>query len=571
MAEGGDRSKSHWYVEEDSDDSCTTVSTSLGEEFWEDESWSDLFQTEPGLPTNPPRPRLESYYQTPKSQTYQVPRPAGDPDYQVPEGPALLAPTDGRGRILPRARSHGARRASARLAFSPFDVEDLVDLRDSSRTPAPQHGCPNPAPGFGEYEEIDDVSPAAYSSPRRQKKQGGGSGPDKPKVSKKLKVPAAGLAKLGNKLAGMKDLGHSFKSMLNLRDEEPRSRKEPKAHLPSQPPIHVMGPAQNPVLKNAYMLYIDGPLGVGKSTLIESINSMLPCDTVACFGEPMTYWKHVFNDCVRDVYKLTGPNMAGKHSTSAKLLSTQMKFAAPMNALKRAIDRCCEGQAAAARTSPLDCWAVFDRHPVSATVVFPFVFLKKGLLSFQDFLALLSTFTANSGDILALLTLEVQETVRRLKARRRAFEDSVDTDYVADLASAYHRLYCSWLLLQYLSPEQVVEICFGVTSAHGICAKAQGMKPKTKIVERMFAGSLFAVISDMISPFVGSSTLVELCYNFCLELKKLTFLVVDATPHTGDCAGLWTDIYMQALRTPSIKTRTVDWQSLKILARDFSN
>lgn len=506
---------------------------------------------------------------SPRASNYDVPRPSGQ-NYDVPR-------PSGQNYQVPRTRRPEETGAKSRCHALAPNFEALCDMSDHKLKDRAASCCEVSSLSLGEdYEEIDLVCEQTV----RPKKKGVAHRAAR-LVSRGLRGPAAGLAKLGNQLAGMRDLGQNFKSMLNLRDDDTReeeteegyqARETPEeaerlaGHVPA--PVHLLQSPDAKSARNVYTLFIDGPMGCGKSTLIRSIHRLLTGTNVACFREPMDYWRGVFSDCIDNVYRLTSKRASLRNSAS--LLAVQTKFLTPMRALQDCVNRCSLDGNNSAQTTSLDSWALFDRHVISASVVFPLVFLKRGILSFEHFMGLLSMFRADEGDVIVLLSLDDEEACRRLKRRNRKSEQGITRQYIRDLRDAYHKAYCAWLLLRQLGPVGVAEICVKTATMHGVCARTSGLRGKVPVMEKLWSKSLFMVIADVIEPFNTNAALMQIVYAVACELNKLEFLVVDATKFTDDVPGLWTDIYMQTLRTPSIKTRVLDWTYLTAIARDFS-
>lgn len=535
MAEGGKPSQTVWYFD-NSKDGASASSPSSCEDGTDTQTWEELFKSD-----------LDFNREEQPGEHYQKPRTAPEKVYQVPSN----IPLPEEASILGNVKG---KKSSA-------NFEKLARL--SGLAEVSPHSSPETASSQGYYEDIEweptQEKPKKKIFSRSQRSSCSF-------IPKQLKKPAQGLAQLGNKLANMRDLSESFKSLLHLKDDSPERSQEVKHPAP----VHLLRPSQHPDQRSIYTVFVEGPMGVGKSTLITSMAKFSTGDNVICFLEPLNYWKHVFSDCIQQVYKYTSPWRAGRKSTSCRLLSIQTKFRTPIECLQTAIDRCmagCEPQ----RQKGNENWVLVDRHLISPCVVFPLLFLKRGLLSFDHFLSLISGFRASPGDTIALLTLHETENLRRLKERSRVFEETVDAQYLKDLVSAYHSVYCSWLLLQYVSCVGVVEVCMGSTNIVSAYARTSSHKNKCHVVEKLFSKSIFPILADIVEPFSHSPTLMELCYGFCLQLKKLQFLVTEVTEFTDDVPGLWTSIYMQAVRSPSIKTRTGDWKALTALSKDFIN
>ncbi|AIB03176.1 thymidine kinase [Bovine gammaherpesvirus 6] len=384
-------------------------------------------------------------------------------------------------------------------------------------------------------------------------------------VSKQKMKPSSN--KILTQAARIKELSGSLWNVLNISDyDASHSRKQPKEVPKLAVPISIFKTQREKCFKRACTLYFEGGMAVGKSTLIQYIQSSLGIDTVITFPEPMYYWTEVYNNVLKKIYKANKHWKPAKDSVSAELLSCQLKFAAPLKSMWTYTNRCMNPESELVPVAPLDNWVVFDRHMLSACIVFPSLLLNKGMLSFGDFMHILGTFQATVGDTIVLLTLGVQENYRRIKRRARKYEEFVDMHYLKDVRGAFNTAYYAWLFLQYFSIEEVLKVCTKVTTLKDICSARGNVATETAL--KIWSSSLFATLEEVIEPFNHSCTLIETCSHFCHELYKLQFVVIDVSEFNNDVEGAWSSIYMQTLKNPDIKTRSLDWTALKNLSRE---
>lgn len=561
----------------DEDDGPLTDTSSLRDDDCWDES---IICSEDVLLSLPPPkpPRVPKYLMSDLDRDLEE-------DYQAPIWPPLLAPTDTRGRIISRTGTNNfmsgphiqqsintCKKAQNTqvdtkgiLNTNKYDFENysVIDSPDSEESDTSSRGKDEHMCQFPGWIDVHlDDSPKHFNNKNKPKFHLN----SKWNVKKLSKSSAGkGLGKLGSKFTSMKDLSGNLKHMLNIKDIDrgENSHEEESIFIP----IDIIKCPYPPLIKHACMLHLEGTMGVGKSTLIRHLDSMLTENTVATFLEPMTYWKFVYTDVIGRIYKATKPHRAGRDSTSAEILSCQMKFLTPFKCIKSAINRLCKEEEK--KLAPLDNWIVFDRHIISPTLVFPYMFLRRGLLSFEAFVSIISCFSCQATDVVVLLNLDEDENVMRITKRNRPLE-SVSKRYIQDLNVAYNAVYCSWLLLQHFQPSEIVELCLSTLNLLDLCANKVGSGMKLSIVEKLFNQSFFFGLRDVLNPFKHNCTVIEICMRLCEELKKIQFIVVNASEFTDDLCGLWTSIYMQTLNNPAIKTRAVDWSNLTLLSREYN-
>ncbi|ALE14732.1 ORF21 [Felid gammaherpesvirus 1] len=324
-------------------------------------------------------------------------------------------------------------------------------------------------------------------------------------------------------------------------------------------------------LKNAYFIYIDGCIGVGKTTLIKYLTKALNDENLITFNEAMTYWTQYYSDCVQGIYdctKSTKKNL-GSDDVSHKIFSHQVKFITPLKTLQTSSYNFVF-ESNKFKTKTADNWVIFDRHQLSAAVAFPLAHYLGGFLKPDHLLGLFSQFTARDGDIIVLMNRCATDVLGMVKNRGRLYEEKVDITYLNILAEAFLLVYNGWLLLQFFSPEELVRVVIsGISLTDALyCKKLKD--EKNQFIKDTFNNSVFSILMDIIKKFPVNCTIIQLCLTLCQELKKLHFVVVNASDYMNDLVGIWAEIYMQVLKISSIKTQTVDWNGLARLSRAFN-
>ncbi|AAK38221.1 ORF13 [callitrichine gammaherpesvirus 3] len=387
----------------------------------------------------------------------------------------------------------------------------------------------------------------------------------KPSFLTHLPIPRGEFTKLSRSAAQLKKLSGSVLNILHLDDEQETSKA--RAWDPSRRvPIVTQFKNHTPVYKPACSLYFEGVPGVGKTTMLKHLKSVFG-DLTVVFNEPMAFWTGVYENTLKRTSKLL-KGRGGQTSGSADLLSCQMKFATPFRVAAARKRTFYSSENGPRPVAPLDCWILHDRHLIAATVVFPLLHLKNKLLSFSDFIQLLSTFNAEDGETIVWLKLNMAENLRRIKKRGRRYEAS-NEEYLKRVNWAYHAVYCAWLLTQYFTPEDIVRVCAGITTISTVCHHSPTPIIRSSVAEKLYKSSIFNVLKDVIHPFRADTVLLEVCLTFAKTLARLQFIIVDLSEFQDDLPGCWTEIYMQALKNPQIKSHFFDWNGLSKFQTDF--
>lgn len=318
------------------------------------------------------------------------------------------------------------------------------------------------------------------------------------------------------------------------------------------------------------VVYIDGPMGVGKSTVVGAIAGSLKDSDILAFPEPYRFWTKTHGNVFRELNKCTGFGSAGKRGVSAKLLAAQLKIGAGLSALGGYLDQ--QTDFSASGTGPegvLHRWCIFDIHPVSAYVVYPLCFLKRGHLGVNHFLLLLGLFRSVAGDVVVVLTGDPKSNLKRVKRRGRANESGVSLGMIEELHRAYAATAAARRLLDYVSTAEVVALCFGSLTLNDLVLSAAASEDGVTLtdIKKIFSDSLFAALRDVVADVKGDLVLMCQCFSFCQELKNLNILTVCVDEFHHDITGLCAAVYRTVVTSPcGIKTRRVAWNSLRNLA-----
>lgn len=311
--------------------------------------------------------------------------------------------------------------------------------------------------------------------------------------------------------------------------------------------------------KDAHVLYFEGGIAVGKTTTILEAGSFW--NNILQVMEPLSYWTALFEKNVcSQIYDLIKNKERGAR-VSGKVLSCQMVFSHPFRATQHALEKTC------VRTlpdsEPCNNFVLIDRHLLSATVLFPFIFNRLGILTFSDLLSLLATFSANVFDNVLLFKLNPHIAYGRIKERGREAESSIKKSYLVAVNDAIEMLYTTWELLKILSPEAIVE---AVLSRQPIKKILQGYGfpvPRAQLLAGMIMDSMFGAIKhDLAMTELPDMTLPHILHKFCYELSKIQIYLLDAGEFSNDVPGLWKHIYTRILTDSAIKTCTLKWDTL---------
>ncbi|AAO12363.1 thymidine kinase [Porcine lymphotropic herpesvirus 2] len=472
--------------------------------------------------------------------------------YQVPIWPPMLAPQGSDSSRVPRSKERISYNSKRLEKMHNCEIDDEIPLEYLESV---SKCCSQLVENA--YEQIPDLD----TSPRELDLS------PTPSVTRAKKKTKSTSSKLALHATRIKELSGSLLSVLTLSDGM-EANGPPNGPKKMAVPVCIIERGLSNNWKRACCLYFEGAMAVGKSTMITHLQQVIEEDSIITFPEPMYYWTKVYNNVLKQIYKLNKYYRVGKESASAELLACQVKFMTPLKTMWSYKQRCMHPDSPSAPVTPFDKWVIFDRHPLSATVVFPLILLKKGMLSFNDFMHLLNTFTAANGDTIVLMSLDIEVNYKRLKRRFRKYEGFVDIAHLKEVKAAFHALYCAWLFLQYFSVTDVVKICTSLTDVRLLCQNNSKGRLSYDMASRIWSKSIFPTLEEVIRPFSHDCTLIEICTNFCYELQKLQFIVVDVSEFDDDVTGAWTNIYTQAMKNSGIKTHVVDWSALKNLSKE---
>ncbi|ABB22239.1 thymidine kinase-like protein [Ovine gammaherpesvirus 2] len=374
--------------------------------------------------------------------------------------------------------------------------------------------------------------------------------------------------KLSAKAARIKELSSSLLNALSLSDGAQATRPKTRRR-PPPPNTSMIDLLSEPSYTRACTVFLEGCMAVGKTTLLNYIRRSSPPDEVMTIPEPVQYWTQVYQNVLEEIVRIHKQWKPGKLSSSAALVACQLKFATPLKSQCCYVKHCVQEDAGRRAVAPLDRWVVCDRHPLSALVVFPLVWLRRGMLSFGDFLDLLAMFEANVGEVIVLISIPTDENMIRLQKRGRACEQHINLPYLKEIRGSFHAAYCAWLFLQYFPVEVTMKLCLQQMTMENACAISKKVSLDT--AQKMWGNSLFTTLSDVIGPFTYDPTILQVCLHFCYQLIKLQFLVIDLSPFQDDLTGAWSEIYMQVMKNSDIKTRMLNLAAIKALSDEAHN
>ncbi|AAC58068.1 thymidine kinase [Alcelaphine gammaherpesvirus 1] len=372
--------------------------------------------------------------------------------------------------------------------------------------------------------------------------------------------------KLKFKPAKFKGLSSSLLNPFTASDSGRRARRQTPTCQPGFTPI--FQDLGEPHYVKACTVFFEGCMAAGKTTLLNFARQTLSDDEALTIPEPMRFWTEVYTNVLSQIVKINKECKPGKTSTTAELVSCQLKFATPLKTQSLFLQRSVKKDSEMQPVGPLDKWVIVDRHQLSALVVFPLVLMRRGMLSFSDFFNLLGMFEAHPGEVIALMSVNVEENFTRLKKRGRVCERHIDRDYIKEIKGSFNAAYCAWLFLQYFSIQTTMQICMGLSSLDEACA-TEGVCHTT--ASRIWNNSMLVTLSDIISQFSNDYTVQNVCYNFFSQLSTLKFVVIDLSAFRHDVPGAWGEFYMQVMKNGDIKTRVMDFTAIKALADTAHN
>ncbi|AAD21347.1 thymidine kinase [Macaca mulatta rhadinovirus 17577] len=542
MAEGGsgfgdelvrqmrDR-KPRWDESSDDTDDVDTESTDL--------EYDDVF------------PVVDTHgLMSPGSQNYDVPTsPSGTPWellhpdalYAHPRCPPKRAVVPG-GGARPKVSAFSARlQYVGRQSFGDRETRQLTGAQFSSES---EHE-------YAEIPERTTTRPVESGDKRNftSGRRGAISGPSSTKPSH-----GAGLTRKTKT-----SLSVSLKNLLRIKDDDAKV----DVPRPVTVPVHLMQPHPMTEYRNAFLIYLEGVMGVGKTTLLNSMTGMVPQENVLSCPEPMKFWTCVYSNCLKEQRSIVKQGTHGKLITSARVYACQSKFALPFRATAAGIGRNLQPWLVGNGSTKPANWIVFDRHLLSATVVFPLVHVKYNRLTPDHLFQILSLFSAHDGDVVVLLTLNSSEAHRRIQSRGRKEEKGITQNYLRQVAWAYHAVFCTWVMMQYLTPEQMVQLCVQTVSIEDICNMNSRLTHRFLTLTKLHEQSMIPMVAEMLVSVKEHVTLMEVCLGLFKELRKLQILIVDAGEHLDDACGLWGNIYGQVMSNEAIKPRAVNWPALE--------
>lgn len=340
-------------------------------------------------------------------------------------------------------------------------------------------------------------------------------------------------------------------------------------------PFHIMEPiARDGGHARALCIYIDGPMGVGKSTLIKALAERGGGSVVA-FKEPTHYFRRVYGDALKLIYKSTGPMQGGRASVSFRMFSAQMKISTALSAVSKLISRHSISQSSVASGVQGANWCVVDTHPVSAAVIYPLTMLRQGVLNFEHFTSLVATFKCMSGDTVIFLGLPPKTLLARVKSRGREVEKAVSLRYLEELCISFYTIRVTVLLLEVVTVSDMTRFCFGALTVRDLVERSRGRFEAAGMTESRFriliSQSLTVLVRDLVLPGSSCPTLLVTWTVLFEELKKLTVIYLSAFDFEDNLDSACVAAYRSVASKAGIKTHSVYWEQLKRAAASFNH
>lgn len=340
-------------------------------------------------------------------------------------------------------------------------------------------------------------------------------------------------------------------------------------------PFHMMeSTAKDGGHARALCIYIDGPMGVGKSTLIKALVERGGGSVVA-FKEPTYYFRRVYGDALKLIYKSTRPMQGGRASVSFRMFSAQMKISTALSAVSKLISRHSISQSSVASGVQGANWCVVDTHPVSAAVIYPLTMLRQGVLNFEHFTSLVATFKCMSGDTVIFLGLPPKTLLARVKSRGREVEKAVSLRYLEELCISFYTIRVTVLLLEVVTVSDMTRFCFGALTVRDLVERSRGRFEAAGMTESRFriliSQSLTVLVRDLVLPGSSCPTLLVTWTVLFEELKKLTVIYLSAFDFEDNLDSACVAAYRSVASKAGIKTHSVYWEQLKRAAASFNH
>lgn len=270
-------------------------------------------------------------------------------------------------------------------------------------------------------------------------------------------------------------------------------------------------------------LYLDGSLGVGKTSIGSIIKDLVYSDNLT-YGpisfkfvqEPMAYWRALDgnNDVISLMYDALnekGTSPETRRNVSQTVVYCQFWFSAPYRAMYNMVNSMIEKKTFSCQTKII----VFDRHPLATALCFPITNYVYGTIAYRDLVHLLANVEAVAGT-LVILDASPKTILSRILKRGRAGEQ-VNIKYVQLLISVYRLLYNSIKYANRFDYKVLI---------HSL--RADKRSPETRLrefketVESDISLNDDAEIKDTLFPILGATENVILGSMLCHMFKALS-------------------------------------------------
>lgn len=182
------------------------------------------------------------------------------------------------------------------------------------------------------------------------------------------------------------------------------------------------------------VLYIDGCVGIGKTTLIKYIKEKYNIKTI--YEEPLDFWTTCFSvNVLHELYKALQENLPFKLSLFQHFFVTPFKL--------REANK--EKYAPNYYNSITDWLSIADRHLIAPTFVFPLNLFWQGRIQYIEFVSLLMCYEKTDlRETIILLDCSVKTLMERIKARGRPEEEGITEEFIQHLRASFLCFYNTW-------------------------------------------------------------------------------------------------------------------------------
>lgn len=245
----------------------------------------------------------------------------------------------------------------------------------------------------------------------------------------------------------------------------------------------------------ATIVYIDGSFGIGKTTTVENVMSKSKQGQQLFFKEPLKYWCNYFEeDLLKMIYEAQQKFTEGlitKQECDSMMASGQLWFSAPYLDMNDILEQSLVGSTPY-ELPGVDNLVVFDRHPASATVIFPLARHVAGLMSIKSVVNMMHVLPRITRiQNLILLDLDIAETFMRIYKRDRSAEQKINGEYLIILRNIFRLFFNTVAYCKYHHLDWLEEWCLMPTFQNSQLSSSIRIRPvpvskDPKITETIF-------------------------------------------------------------------------------------